>query len=58
MKKYQITFTYTQTSRASAIIKAKNEEEAREKAEEMTSDELEDFNPIDGNLYVEGVEAV
>lgn len=54
--KYLVTLTYTQASRATVEIEAESQEEAQELAENIQADEVNDFNPIDGELYVEGVE--
>jgi hypothetical protein len=59
-KKFEVIFTYTQTSRASKIIEAETQEEAEEMADEMGCEDLDenDLNPIDGELYVDSVESL
>lgn len=58
LKKFKVVFTYTQTSRGSKIIKAKNQEKANNLAEKMDAIDIDDLNPIDGNLYVVSVEEI
>jgi hypothetical protein len=54
--KYEAILTFTQSSRAKVVIEADSIEDAQAKADEIQSDEVNDWNPIDGNVYVESVE--
>ena len=57
-KKYKATLFWTQHNQATVIIEANSLAEAREKADEIDSDEIDDWNPCDGDLYVDSVEPV
>ena len=56
--KYEVTLRWTQYNIAKVIIEAASLAEAEEKAEEIESDEIDDWNPVDGELYVDSVEPV
>ena len=54
--KYEAVLCFTQHSRATVIIKAKSLEEANEKANDIHADEIDDWNPFDGDVYVDAVQ--
>lgn len=58
LKKFEVIVTHTQTSRGSIIIEAKSLEDAEEMAEGLNADEITNLNPIDGELYIEGVKHI
>jgi hypothetical protein len=55
MKTFIATMTFFQLSRAEVLIKARSIEAARLKAEEIGADEVDDWNPVDGEVSVESV---
>jgi len=55
-RKYEIMLGFTQHSTAKVIIKAKSLAEARRKADEIEAEDVDDFDPVDGELRVEWVE--
>ena len=55
-KCYEAKFFFTQHSVASVIIEAKSLAEAEEKADEMEPEDIDDFDPVDGELSVSSVE--
>jgi hypothetical protein len=55
MKKYTATLTFVQFSRGEVSIKARSLKEARCKADEIGSDEVDNWNPVDGEVSVESV---
>ena len=56
MKRYEVTFFFTQHSVATEIIEAKSLAEAKEKADEMEPEDIDDLGPVDGELWVNSVE--
>lgn len=56
MKIYTATLTFVQSSRAEVKIKARSLKEAECKADEISSEDVDDWNPVDGNITVESVE--
>jgi hypothetical protein len=56
MKTYIVQLTFVQCSRAEVKIKARSFKEAERMADEISSEDVEDWNPVDGNLTVESVE--
>ena len=55
-KEYQATLCYTQRSQATVSIIAQSLAEARAKADKITPELVDDWDPVDGELYVEFVE--
>jgi len=55
MKTFTATLTFAQYSRAEVLIKAHSLEDARRKADEIGADEVDDWNPVDGEVSVENV---
>ena len=51
-KKYEVMFTFTQYSLGKLIIEAKSRAEAKRLAEAIPPWEVDDFKPVDGELYV------
>jgi hypothetical protein len=56
MKKFEVILGFTQYSKATVIIEAATLEEAEEKADELGADEIDDWNPFDGEVFVHSVE--
>lgn len=57
-KKYEVTLFWTQRCIGRVIIEAESLSEAEEMAAEIESDEIDDFNPVDGELSVDSVEPI
>jgi hypothetical protein len=55
MKRFTATLTFVQYNRADVWIKARSLKEARCKADEIGADEVDDWNPVDGEVSVESV---
>ncbi len=51
LKKYQVELGFTQYSSATIIVEAASLAEARDKADEIETEEI-DFNPTDGDMTV------
>jgi hypothetical protein len=58
LKKYEATLAFSQQSRAKVIIKAASLEEAHEKADSIQADDVDNWNPCDGQVDVIGVEPI
>jgi hypothetical protein len=58
LRKYMATLFFTQHSIAKVIIEAPSLAEAEEMAEEIESEEIDDMNTTDGELYVNSVEPI
>lgn len=54
-KQYEVILTHSQISRASIVITASSQEEAEEMADQIQADEIDNWNPIDGDVMVESV---
>jgi hypothetical protein len=57
-RKYEATLYFTQHSKATVIIEATSLEEAVEKADDINADEIDDWNPFDGEVVVDTVQSV
>ena len=55
MKTFTATLTFVQYSRAEVLIKAHSLKDARRKADEIGADEVDNWNPVDGEVSVESV---
>jgi len=55
MKTFTATLTFIQTCRGEVLIKARSLKDARRKADEIGTDEVGDWNPVDGEMSVESV---
>ena len=55
MKTFNATLTFVQYSRGEVLIKARSLKEARCKADEIGADEVDDWNPVNGEVSVESV---
>ena len=55
MKTFNATLTFVQYSRAEVLIKALSIENARRKADKIGADEVDDWNPVNGEVSVESV---
>lgn len=51
-KKFKVLLSWTQINQAEIEIEAKSLKDAQEKAEEIQSDEVNNWNPIDGQVEV------
>jgi hypothetical protein len=58
LKKYEATLNFAQHSRAKVIIEAASLEEAEEKAGDICADEIDDWNPYDGEVNILDVSPV
>ena len=58
MKRYEARFFFTQHSVATVIIEAKNLDEAEEKAANTESCDIDNLDPVDGELSVVSVEQI
>jgi len=56
MKRYEARFFFTQHSVATVIIEARNLDEAEEKAANTESCDIDNLDPVDGELSVVSVE--
>ena len=56
MKRFKATLTFVQHSRAEVVIRARTREEAWQKAELLEAADIEEINPIHGELHVESVD--
>lgn len=54
-KFYEAKFIFTQTSVATEIVAARTFAEARQKAAAMEACDINDFDPVDGQFWVESV---
>lgn len=57
-KKYRATLHFTQYSVANVIIEAVSLAEAEKEADEIESDEIDDWTPVEGDFCVDSVEPV
>ncbi|MGD0816194.1 MAG: hypothetical protein ABSA83_21590 [Verrucomicrobiota bacterium] len=57
-KKYEVTLFWTQHNIGEVIIEADSLAEAEEMADEIESDEIDDWNPTDGEIWVDSVEPI
>ncbi len=57
-KKFKAVLTHIQYSGDTVVVKAASLGKAKEKAEEISLDEVLDWNPVDGDLIVESAESV
>jgi hypothetical protein len=55
MKTFIATLTFVQYSRGEVLIKARSLKNARRKADEIGADEVDNWNPVDGEVSVESV---
>jgi hypothetical protein len=55
MKTFTATLTFVQYSRGEVLIKARSIEDASRKADEIGADEVDNWNPVDGEVSVESV---
>ena len=55
-KKFEAFLRFKQINRAKIIIQARTLDEARERAWEIEPDEVDDWNPVEGDIWVDGVE--
>ena len=55
MKTFIATLTFVQYSRGEISIKARSIKDARRKADEIGADEVDDWNPVDGEVSVESI---
>jgi hypothetical protein len=55
MKTFTATLTFVQTSRGEVLIKARSLKNARRKADEITAYDVDDWNPMNGEMSVESV---
>lgn len=55
-KKFEAMLSFKQHSRAKVIIEAESLAEAEEMAGEIQSDEVDDWNPIHGEVSVDSVQ--
>lgn len=53
---YEAELLWTQHNRAMAKIKARSLEEARRKANELSSEDIEDWDPTAGDMWVDSVQ--
>jgi hypothetical protein len=58
MKRYEARFFFTQHSVATVIIEARNLDEAEEKAANTESCDIDNLDPVDGELSVVSVEQI
>ena len=57
-RKYEATLFWMQHNQATVIIEAKSLAEAEKKADAIESDEIDDWSPCDGEIWVDSVEPV
>jgi len=57
-QRYEVILMFSQESRAKVIIEAADLAEAEDKASDIFADEIDDWNPINGDVRVESVEPV
>ena len=57
-KRFAVEFYYNQYSKATEIIEAKSLEEAQQIADDMNAFDINEFDPVDGELSVESVNEV
>jgi len=55
MKTFNATLTFVQYSRGEISIKARSIKDARRKADKIGADEVDCWNPVDGEVSVESV---
>lgn len=55
---YEVELHWTQHNRATVTIQAKSLEAARQKANRIRSDEVDDWDPFDGEMDVDSVRLV
>ena len=55
---YEAELFWTQHNRATVKVKAHSREEAEEKADELSSEDIDNWDPIDGDMFVDSVELV
>jgi|GEM_PF-1331032 len=57
-KEYEVSLSFIQYSKATIIIEAVSQEEAECNADEICADEIDDWNPYDGEIEVLDVSPV
>ena len=55
MKTFTATLTFVQYSRGEVLIKARSLKDARRKADEISAYDVDDWNPMNGEMSVESV---
>jgi hypothetical protein len=55
LMKFQAELFWTQYNRATVTIEARSHEEARQQANAISSEDVDDWNPFDGEIYVASV---
>jgi hypothetical protein len=55
MKTFTATLIFVQTCRGEVLIKARSLKDARCKADEITAYDVDDWNPMNGEMSVESV---
>jgi len=55
MKTYTATLTFVQYCRGEVLIKARSLKDARRKAGEISAYDVDDWNPVNGELSMESV---
>jgi hypothetical protein len=53
--KYEAELYWTQHNRATVIIEARSLAEAEKKADQLSSEDIDDWNPFDGEIWVDSV---
>lgn len=56
--RYQATFIFTHTQRGTTTIEADSREAASEHAEELTADEIADWEGLQGEMYVDSIKPI
>jgi len=57
-KKYEVRLYWTQYNHATLIIEAQSLAEAEEMADNIESEDVDDWNPVEGELTVDSIEPV
>jgi hypothetical protein len=55
---YEAELFWTQHNRATVRIKARSREEAELKADELSSEDIDDWDPFDGEVFIDSVQLV
>ena len=55
-KKFEVMLSFHQTSKASVVVEADTAEEAEEIAGDINADEIDTWNPVDGEVIVHDAE--
>ncbi|HET7624397.1 MAG TPA: hypothetical protein VFM25_03960 [Verrucomicrobiae bacterium] len=58
MKTYSVSLNFVQYNRADILIKARSLKHAERLADEIGSDEVDEWSPVDGEVSVESVHEV